>query len=333
MHMNANPEPNNAGARTRGRLPFMKSIEDAMALCEREHDNFYVTAFMIEVWLSQVDLRAAAEYAEKKNARDRAMQAGQAWRVFLEVFGHAKDAEFPHVLQSLCRFAEYDDAQARILLKPITPLCYEHECFGDYIGPQTMDVARQPAEAVKLARRSVERWCDWIDAVIHFQTHAAWHLKPVLFHPDPEKRELAILGLNLRNFAGMDSFGKTWWQWHHGEAAERFKNSPKWSTLGKAMSSDEERPWRQPDLDSVIISIWPLLKLNNWTYRDLQEVARMMLPAPHRYPLESEQELATYCQNVLGLRKSGVTGRSSPDGKPRGWEVALKLCPKRAESS
>jgi len=34
--------------------------------------------------------------------------------------------------------------------------------------------------------------------------------------------------------------------WHHGEAADRFKDSHKWSTLGKAMSSDEERPWRHP---------------------------------------------------------------------------------------
>jgi hypothetical protein len=158
-------------------------------------------------------------------------------------------------------------------------------------------------------------------------------LKPVLFHPDPEKRELALLGLHLRNFAGMDDFSKTWWQWHHGEAAEHFKESPKWTMLGEAMVSEQTKTWNYPDQDTAVISLWPLLKLHNWTYRDLLAVVRMILPAPHRYPLESEQELATYCQNVLGLRKSGVTGRSSPDGKPRGWEVALKLCPKRPESS
>jgi hypothetical protein len=83
----------------------------------------------------------------------------------------------------------------------------------------------------------------------------------------------------------------------------------------------------------VIISIWPLVKLNNWTYRDLLAVTRIILAAPHGYPLEREQELATYCQNVLGLRKSGLKGRSNPEGKPRGWEVALKLCPRSAESS
>jgi hypothetical protein len=322
-----------APTQIRGPLPFMKTLEDAETLCEKEQDNFYIDAFLIEAWLGHVVLEAATEYAEKKNARDRAMQTGHAWRGFLQLFGHAKDREFHHILQSLYRFTEYDDVQAHILLRSITPLSYEHECFSDYIGPKTMEVLKRPAEAVRMARRSVERWCDWIDAVIHFQTHAGFHLQPARFDPDPEKRELATLGINQRNFAGMDDFNKTWWQWHHGEASERFKDSSKWPTLGEAMASEKERIWNYPDLDAVIISLWPLLKLNNWTYRDLLSVARMILPVPHRYPLGCEPELATYCQNVLGLRKSGPKGRSSPDGKPRGWQVALKLCPASAKSS
>ncbi|MGP8201655.1 MAG: hypothetical protein ACLQU4_19365 [Limisphaerales bacterium] len=332
MNMDANSQPDNGKAKGRGPLPFMKSIAEAKAACER--DPFYLDAFMFEAWLGNVVLAAAAEYAEKKNAKDRAMQTGQAWHIFIELFGHAKNAEFHRVLQSLYRFTQYEDPLADILCRAIVPLSFEHECFSDYLGPKTrMDMVKRPAEVVKLMRRTVERWCDWIDALIHFQTHASWHLQPVKFDPDPDKRELAALGINQRNFADMDDFAKNWWQWHHGEAAERFKESPKWSTLGKAMASDRERIWSQPDLDISIISIWPLLKLQNWTYRDLMAVARMILPAPHRYPLEGEQELATYCQNVLGLRKSGATGRSSPDGKPRGWEVALKLCPKRAGPS
>jgi hypothetical protein len=103
--------------------------------------------------------------------------------------------------------------------------------------------------------------------------------------------------------------------------------------VGKAMSAQTDRIWNYPELDEVVIWLWPLLKRNNWTYRDLLAVGRMILPAPHRYPLESEQELATYCQNVLGLRKSGSQGRSSPNGKPCGWEVALKLCSKTSEAS
>jgi hypothetical protein len=77
----------------------MKSMEDAVALCGKEPDNFYVTAFMIEAWLGRIVLEAAAEYAEKKNAKERTMQNGQAWRAFLEIFGHAKDDEFHHIYE------------------------------------------------------------------------------------------------------------------------------------------------------------------------------------------------------------------------------------------
>jgi len=311
----------------------MKTFEDAKALCERERDPFYLDAFMIEGWLGGVVVDAAAEYAEKKNGKDREMQKGQAWRGFLEYFGHAKVSEFPHVFQSLYRFAEYDDLQAEMLCRTVIPLAYENQRFSDLIGPNMMAVQKKPGELGRLMRRSMERWCQWLDALVHFQTHAAWHLQPVNFDPDPEKRELAVLGLNQRNFAELSDFGKTWWEWHHGEASIRFKDSPKWQMVGKAMASDAERTWLRPDVDIIIIRIWPLVKRHNWTYRDLRAVARQILPKEERYPLQTEQELATYCQNVLGLRKSGPSGRSSRDGKPRGWEVALKLCSRGGKSS
>jgi hypothetical protein len=318
---------------TRGPLPFMKSIAEARAVCEREQDPFYLYAFMFEAWLGTHTLELAKEYAEKKYARTRRMQTGQAWRGFLALFGHVRNRDFHHVLGHLYRFAEYDDVQAKTLFRAVTPLSLEHEFFSDYVGPKTMEIIKQPADALKLARRSVERWCDWIDSVVHFQMHRSWHLQPAKFDPDPQKRELAALGINQRNFASLTDFGKDWWQWHHGEAAERFKDSPKWTTLGKAMSAENEKTWNYPDLDLALITCWPLLKKFNWTYRDLMSVVKLILPKHQRYPLEGEPELATYCLNVLGLRKAGPKGRSAPDGKPLGWEVALKLCCPPAESS
>lgn len=326
-------EPDEGGAKLHGPLPFMKSIEDAAAVCEKEKDPFFLDAFMFEAWMGEVVLDGATEYAEKKNAKDRTMQTGQAWRAFLKIFGHVQDEHFHHVFEHFYRFAAYDDVQAAKLLRAIIALSYEHEYYGDYVGPKTMDLAKQPKEGIRLMQRSVERCCEWIDALLHFETHAVWHMEPAMLDPDPEKRELAALGIGQRNFADKDDFGKLWWEWHHGEAATRYRDSPKWQMVGKAMAEQKERTWMYRELDIVVISLWPLVKLHNWTYRDLQTVARMILPPPHRYPLESEQELATYCQNVLGLRKSGLKGRSNPEGKPRGWEVALKLCPRSAESS
>jgi hypothetical protein len=31
----------------RSPLPFMKTMDDALAICKRENDNFYLTAFMM----------------------------------------------------------------------------------------------------------------------------------------------------------------------------------------------------------------------------------------------------------------------------------------------
>jgi hypothetical protein len=255
------------------------------------------------------------------------MQTGQAWRDFLKIFGHARDEEFPHLLQSLYRFTEYEDVQARMLLQSNFPLSVEHECFGDFIGPKSLDVAKEPWEALHLMRPTVERWCAWLDSLIHFSTHEMWHLSPVMFDPDAEKSELAVLGVQQRAFGHSSDFSKRWWQWHHAEASARFKDSPKWPMVGKGMAAQEQRIWNYPDLDTVVISVWPLLNRHNWTYRDLSAVVRRVLPTNHQYPLEREQDLAAYCSNVLGLRKSGgPPAKSSPDGRPPGHDVALRLC-------
>jgi hypothetical protein len=312
-----------------GPLPFMQTVADAVALCEKENDPFYLTAFMIEAWLGQVALGAAAEYAEKKNARDRQMQAGAAWQLFLEDFGRAPDNEFGHVFSSLLRFAEYDDVQAKLLRQALVPLSFEHECFSDYAGPKTMELARQPALAVPVVRRSVERWCDWLDALVHWNTHELAHLSPVQFDADAGKRELAALGINQRAYAHLNDFGKAWWHWHHGEAAQRFKDSPKWPMVGKAMAAQETRHWNYPEVDAAVIALWPLVKRHRWTYRDLLNVVCEVAPQLRRYPCEREADLATYCNNVLGLRKS-AKGKTARNGRPKGHEVAVRLCQRHA---
>jgi hypothetical protein len=303
----------------------MKSLEEAKALCEKEQDPFYIDAFVIEAWLGHIVLEAAAEYAQNKNPKDRAMQTGQAWRGFLEVFGHAKDNEFHYVMQSVYRFCEYADVQAETLCRAIVPLSFEHECFSDFVGPKTLNMNKRPAEAVALMKRSMERWCEWLDAVLHFQTHYHYHVLPESFDPDPEKRELAALGVLQRGFRELTPFGHAWWEWHHREAAERFKDSPKWETIGKlAVAPLRSEP---AEVDELIITFWPLVKRHNWTYRDLMVVCGEIMPSAARYPLEREQDLAAYCSNVLGLRKKGgPPGKSSPDGRPKGHEVALRLC-------
>lgn len=312
---------------TQGRnpLPFMKTMDDALAVCARENDNFYVTAFLIEAWLGDVTLQTVAQYAERKSAKNRKLQQGLAAECFASAFGNVPDAEFHHVFSSLLRFAEYDDSQSRTLLDAfwVMSLEHPHESWPRLTPP--MD-AQQIAGAITFMRGIVHRLCEWVEAIIHAQTHYFSHHAPVAFDPDPENRELAILGVQQRHFPGMSEFQKAWWEWHHGEAADRLTDPSKWSMVGKAMTDDSITHQSYPALDDCIIRLWPLVRRHDWTYRDLMNVIRSVAPGPLRYPCEREQDLATYCNNVLALRKKSKQGRSDPNGTPPGYEVARAMC-------
>jgi hypothetical protein len=303
----------------------MKTMNDALAVSQRENDSFYVTAFVIEAWLGDVTLKTVAQYAEHKNAAKRRLQQGLAAESFEPFFGHVCDAEFHHLLGSFARFGEFDDCQSRTLARADwsmaleTPVC----TWPDMTPPLTAD---RIAEAVAFMRRLVHRLGEWVEAITHAQTHFLSHHAPVAFDPDPENRELAILGVQQRHFPGMSDFQKAWWEWHHGEAADRLSDPAKWTMVGKAMVDDSSTFQNYPPLDECIIMLWPLVRRHHWTYRDLMNVIRSVAPVPLRYPCEREQDLAAYCNNVLGLRKSSKQGRSDPNGTPPGYEVARALC-------
>ena len=92
------------------------------------------------------------------------------------------------------------------------------------------------------------------------------------------------------------------------------------------MSAETDRVWQYADVDTLVIALWPLVKAYNWTYRDLLKVIRPALKRPEAYPYDREQDFATYCANVLGLRKQGK-GVSAKDGRPKGYEIARQYCP------
>jgi hypothetical protein len=173
---------------------------------------------------------------------------------------------------------------------------------GAFLGPEDFRVEEATARQDEIARCTIIRWGDWLDAAVHMRTHHRWHTAPACFDPDPEKRQLAALGNAQRHFA---------------------------------------RLWTYADVDTLIIALWPLVQRYNWTYRDLLNSIRPALrrqpSAPSgsekshselkwSYPCEREHDLATYCRNVLGLRKSGK-GVTAGDGRPTGYEVARVICP------
>jgi hypothetical protein len=136
---NPDPNPPPPGTAPARRLPLMKHFEDAAAISEKENDPFYLAAFMIQCWLGGLALNAAAEYAEKKNPKDRSLQSGQAWRAFLEMFPFTEAKGFRYVLSCLFRFAASDDSPGNSLRRALIPLSIEHHCTGDSPSPEKLD--------------------------------------------------------------------------------------------------------------------------------------------------------------------------------------------------
>ena len=299
-------------------------MEDALAICQQENDNFYVTAFMIESWLGDVTCGTVAQYAERKSAKCRKLQHGLAAESFAAHFGHVSDADFSHLFQSLIRFAEFDDPQSRTLARAYWTMTLEFPVSTWPVPSPSCD-AVQLAGLIAFTRGIVHRLGEWVEAITHAQMHLLSHQVPLAFHADPEKRELALLGFQQRRYPVMSDFEKAWWEWHHGEAAERLSAPAHWTMVGKGMADESTRHQSYPALDDCIIMLWPLVRRHQWSYRDLMNVIRNVAPVPLRYPCEREQDLACYCNNVLGLRKKSK-GKSDPNGTPPGYVVARAMC-------
>jgi hypothetical protein len=282
----------------------------------RDHENFSLDCMLIHAWLGQLLADAATRYASR-NERPP-MQAGHAQAGFLKIFGNPDEQELHRLLQSFYRFTQSDDPLAAILFRALQSLTLEHEAFGDFIGPRAPDLADRPQHTVIWMRESLERWCEWIDAVIHLQTHSQWHLAPEYFDSHGAKQELAPWVPRPVPSGRHGEIRRTNWN--------RFKDWPIWQLLPQAAISRPQRPWPHPELDEVVISIWPLVKRHNWTFADLINVLGDLLTSLDAYPLVAERNLAMYCMHVLRLRKT-TQGKTAKDHRPVGYELALQICP------
>ncbi len=304
-------------------LPFMETWDDALRIVRETRDSFYATAFMLECWLGQITCHTVAEYSEKKQAKDRRLQTGAAKKYFDEMFGGTKDDELQHIVSHLARFGEHDNPQSNIVFKVFGIL------GADLPWSEAPDPAKLPREEIVCLgaahmRRVLDRTCEWVEAKVHRDTHVHTWLSPVSFHPDEETREIACVGVLQRNYRHLDAAAQRRWHAHYEDLARRLGESAKWPMMGKAMASDATKAPHHPNVDQVVIMLWPLLRRHDWTYRELMEVVCDILPDARRYPCEREQDLAAYCSNVLGLRK-GLTGRSRSRDKIPGREVARTL--------
>src|SRR5262249_46213892 len=86
----------------------MANVKDALTLCKRKKDDFYLSAFKIECWLGALANTTAAQYAGEKLPSRRNLQVGEAGRIFGDLFRHTRDRDFSVLFAHLARFANAD---------------------------------------------------------------------------------------------------------------------------------------------------------------------------------------------------------------------------------
>jgi hypothetical protein len=307
-------------------LPSQVAVAEPLVSVPSEPDQFNLDALLIHAWLGQLLVEAKAIYADKRNPKHLAVQTGQAQRGFLHVFGNPTDQNLHHLLQSLHRFTECDDPLAGLLLRALVSVSAEHESSGDFLGSRAPDFTDRPRGAALWMRESLERWCDWIDAAIHLQTHAQWHLAPESFDPATPINGLEAKPGGLRRLFQTSEPGNDDSRKAQPGRARRLADLPAWQILPQAKLSRPQRPWPHPEMDETIISLWPLVRRHNWTFTDLLNVLGDLLSRKDECPRENERNLTTYCTSTLRLRKTGH-GKTAKLDRPAGYTVALRLFP------
>ncbi|HSU54671.1 MAG TPA: hypothetical protein VLT36_11485 [Candidatus Dormibacteraeota bacterium] len=293
------------------------------------NETFSYDALMIHAWLNSLLEEAREVYASRKNPRFFGLQTGQAQRGFLRIFGNPKDADLHRLIQNMYRFTTCSDPYAVILFRALDALALEHDNQGDFDGhrgPDFSEFSKRPREAVRWMRESMDRWLEWVDAFIHMQTHAQWHLAPECFETESLRHNAAALAASEHRLEQFRSARTTGWETSHSDTTRFFRELPLWQILPQATISKPQRPWPHPELDDAIITLWPLVKRHYWSYADLRNVLSDLQDCSDACICESDRNLAIYCLHTLRLRKIGH-GKTARRERPIGYTVAIKLCP------
>jgi len=292
-------------------------------------------------WLAHLVTEVVEEYDKHACGSERSLQDGMAWRRLTVDFadmgrqlglptagtsppeqsGFAPpddsmppDFDLLRILTALYRLGRCDDPFGRVLLRTFAPLSIEQNCNGESPQLGLPDSTATPAQAISLVLRTLKRWCDWIEADLHFYAHSRCHQLPASAPPGVE-----VASWHLPPSDDLLKVAKA----HFGPQSQICE--PKERLPGVILQAPG--PWLYQEIDTLIISLWPLLKRHNWSYKELLTVLRLLATSPNAYPCSHELDLAGYCSSVLGLR-------CSPEIKPIagsyavGLKVALRLFPK-----
>jgi hypothetical protein len=118
-------------------------------------------------------------YAQTRGVRKGLVQTGHGWRSFSRLFEPLPALELIRLFENLLRFANYEaDLPARSFFLAYAPLSFEHDASGQYIGPGVWTPEAGSKDAFLRVRRTLKRWCEWLEALTHFQIHELSQAEP-----------------------------------------------------------------------------------------------------------------------------------------------------------
>lgn len=137
-----------------------------------EDDRFHLNCVVAQVWLVQLRRYTEMRYCESAGPNRPMLQNGYARRSFSALFEPPSAIEAVRLFENLLRFANYESAApARSFFLAYAPLVFEHDASGEYIGPGVGSAKPGSKNAGLRVRRTLQRWCDWLEALLHFQIH------------------------------------------------------------------------------------------------------------------------------------------------------------------
>ena len=153
-----------------------KRAGDALRSCPTGEDRFQLNSLVGQIWLVQLREYTLAQYAQPTGAKGGTLQTGFAWRSFSNLFEPLSPIELVRLFENLLRFANYEAyPPARAFFLAYAPLSFEHDLSGEYIGPGVWTPQSGSRNAARRVRRTLKRWCQWMEALVHFQVHEQRH--------------------------------------------------------------------------------------------------------------------------------------------------------------
>jgi len=312
-------------------FPTFASLAEAEAYSDKAGDAYYEICYHLEGNLNLCIKAMHDLYSNATPTKRPRMQTGLVQEIICPEGWPKNPKTLTYMLLSCARFRHEDTCHAYTVKEAMAALVLEKEHEGTLHDSAFDRRTFEPwtPDDAKNARHDLLRLCDWIESRLHFAKHNAWYLAPDCFSDNEEKVHLANIGIGQRHLAKFSERDRKRWEGIHERAAAKHQADLKmWGTVGKVQHDPDPRTWTHPQVDAIIIGVWPLVVRYNWTYLDLLKVLDGLLPAPpanedRKYPLDSEASLKVHCRTICGLTKI-KKGRSASK-MPEGWPIAEKL--------